>query len=162
MRKADGLLASLKVPRTAMVVTMDLGCKENPQEWHPPDKAPVGARLALAARAVAFGEKVAYSGPIYKQMEVRNSKAVIRFIHAGGGLLAKNGDLRGFEIAGADGKFVQARAVIHGETAEVSSPEVTKPVTVTYGWARVPDLNLFNKEGLPASPFRTGPCPTSK
>ncbi len=156
------LLASLNVPHTAMVVTMDLGFKENPQEWHPPDKAPIGARLALAARAVAYGEKVSYSGPVYKKMEVRNSKALIHFSHTDGGLLAKNGALKGFEIAGADGNFVQARAVIHGETVEVSSPDVARPVTVTYGWARVPDVNLFNKGGLPASPFRTGPCPTSK
>jgi len=156
------LLTSQKLPRTAMVVTMDCGYKENPQEWHPPDKAPIGARLALAARAIAYDEKIVYSGPVYKHMEVKGPKAIVHFTHVGDGLLAKDGDLKGFEIAGSDGKFVKALAAIRGDTVEVSSPDVAKPVTVTYGWARIPDVNLFNKDGLPASPFRTGPCPTSK
>jgi sialate O-acetylesterase len=137
---------------TAMAVTTDVG---NPEDIHPIDKEPVGHRLAIAARALAYGEKLEYSGPVYRSMSVEGNKAVLSFTHTGSGLMAKNGDLRGFMVAGSDGRYFTARAEIKGETVEVSSPEVPVPTAVRYGWAYVPDVNLFNKEGLPASPFRT-------
>jgi sialate O-acetylesterase len=141
-----------KVPRTAMAVIIDIG---NEKDIHPTQKEPVGARLALAARAIAYGEKIEYSGPVYASMKVEGDRAILSFTHIGDGLLAKDGDLRGFTVAGADGSFVPAKAVIDGDKVAVASPEVTTPVAVRYGWANTPDVNLFNKEGLPATPFRT-------
>lgn len=140
------------VPNAAMAVTTDVG---NPDDIHPIDKEPVGHRLALAARALAYGEKIEYSGPIQSSMKVEGNRAVLSFTHMGDGLIAKDGALRGFMVAGSDGRFFPARAEIKGETVEVSSLEVPVPTAVRYGWAYVPDVNLFNKEGLPASPFRT-------
>lgn len=154
LREAQ-LVTWQKVPRTAMVVTMDCGYPENPTDWHPANKLPVGERLALAARAVAYGEKIEYSGPTYDGMKVEGAKAVLSFTHVGAGLEAKGGELKGFEVAGADGKFVAAAAQIKGSKVVVSSDKVAVPVVVRYGWTRVPDVNLFNKDGLPASPFRT-------
>lgn len=139
-------------PNTAMVVTTDVGDAE---DIHPLDKKPVGKRLALAARALAYGENLEYSGPEFDAMTVRQDRAIIHFKHTGGGLVAKDGDLKGFFIADADGNFQPAKAEIRGETVEVFSNEVPAPAAVRFGWANVPDLNLYNKEGLPASPFRT-------
>jgi sialate O-acetylesterase len=141
-----------KVPHTAMAVITDIG---NETDIHPTQKEPVGARLALAARAIAYGEKITYSGPVYQSMKVEGARAVLSFTHLGTGLLAKGGDLKGFTIAGADGSFTSATAVIEGDKVSVSSPTVAKPVAVRYGWVNTPDVNLFNKEGLPATPFRT-------
>jgi sialate O-acetylesterase len=138
---------------TAMVVTTDCG---DANDIHPADKRPVGERLALAARALAYGESVEYSGPTFDAAKFEGAKAIVSFTHLGGGLVAPGGALRGFEVAGADGVFHPATARIVGETVEVSSPEVAAPVSVRYGWANVPDCNLFNAAGLPASPFRTG------
>lgn len=145
-----------KTPNTAMVVTTDVGDADN---IHPTRKRPVGERLALAARALSYGEKLEYSGPVYKSMTVEGDRAVISFEHLGDGLIAKGDELTGFTIAGKDGKFVPAGAVIEGSTVSVSSGRITKPAAVRYGWATVPDGNLFNREGLPAAPFRTdGPA----
>ena len=141
-----------KTPRTAMAVTTDVGDANN---IHPTQKEPVGARLALAARAIAYGEKIEYSGPLYASHAVRGGKVVLTFTHLGKGLLAKDGALKGFTIAGADKKFVPAEAEITGSTVVVSSPGVPSPVAVRYGWANVPDINLFNKDGIPAASFRT-------
>jgi sialate O-acetylesterase len=135
-----------------MAVITDHGDADN---IHPTEKEPVGQRLALAARALAYHEKVEYSGPLYSGSQVQGNKLTIMFTHIGGGLLSKEGPLKGFTIAGADKKFLPAQAEITGETVTVSSPEVSTPVAVRYGWTNVPDVNLFNKEGLPASPFRT-------
>jgi sialate O-acetylesterase len=146
------LLSWQKVPRTAMAVITDVG---NETDIHPTQKEPVGDRLALAARAIAYGEKVEYSGPVYSSMKVEGDRAVLSFTHIGGGLIAKEGDLKGFTIAGADGSFVAAKAVIEGDKVVVSSPSVPKPAAVRYGWAKTPEVNLFNKEGLPATPFRS-------
>ena len=145
-------LASKRVPDTALAVTVDVG---EATDIHPTKKEPVGARLALAARAVAYGEKVEYSGPVYESFKVSGERLVLTFSHVGGGLMAKGGVLKGFTIAGADGKFVPSDAKINGDRILVSSPAVPKPVAVRYGWENVPDVNLFNREGLPASPFRT-------
>ncbi|HVV49013.1 MAG TPA: sialate O-acetylesterase, partial [Polyangia bacterium] len=150
----DAQLATfLHTPRTAMAVTIDVG---DAKDIHPPHKQAVGARLALAARALAYGEKLEYSGPVFESMKVKGAKATLAFTHLGGGLSAKGGPLRGFTVAGADGVFHPARADIRGKTVVVSSDAVTQPVAVRYGWANVPDGNLFNKAGLPASPFETG------
>ncbi len=138
---------------TAMVVTTDCGDAE---DIHPADKRPVGERLALAARAVAYGEKIEASGPVFAAAEFAGAQAVLRFTHLGGGLVAPGGKLRGFEVAGADGVFHSAEAAIVGDTVVVSSAAVSAPAAVRYGWANVPDCNLFNAAGLPASPFRAG------
>ena len=146
------LLSWQRTPKTAMAVIVDCG---DAKDIHPTFKQPVGARLALAARALAYGEQVEYSGPVYDSVAVQGSRAVLRFTHLGGGLEAKGGPLKGFVVAGADKKFVDAKAEIQGDTVVVTAPEGVKPVAVRYGWANVPDVNLFNKAGLPATPFRT-------
>jgi sialate O-acetylesterase len=155
LREAQ-LIAWQRTPATAMVVTTDCG---DANDIHPAHKQPVGARLALAARALAYGERLEYSGPVFDSMKIRGGKAVLRFTHLGGGLLAKDGrasgPLKGFTVAGADGLFHPARAVIRATTVVVTSEAVAHPVAVRYGWANVPDGNLFNRAGLPASPFRT-------
>jgi len=139
-----------------MAVITDVGEKD---DIHPKKKEPVGARLALAARGIAYGEKIEYSGPIYKGMKVRGDKAVLRFEHVDGGLEVGDGQLKGFAICGPDKKFVWAKAEIEGDKVMVSSPDVAQPVAVRYGWADFPVVNLWNKEGLPASPFRTDDFP---
>jgi len=151
MREAQ-LLSWKNTPNTAMTVTTDVGEANN---IHPKQKEPVGARLALAARALAYGEKIEYSGPVFDSLKIDQNRAVLSFKHVGSGLLAKGGELKGFTIAGADQKFIDAKAAIKGDTVVVSSEQVSAPVAVRYGWANVPDVNLYNKEGLPASPFRT-------
>ena len=137
---------------TAMVVTTDYG---NAGDIHPRDKEPVGKRLALAARGIAYGETLEYSGPAFDTLAVRQDRALLRFKHVGSGLMAKDGELKGFTIAGADKKFVPAKAEITGTTVAVTSDQVPSPTAVRYGWENVPDVNLYNKDGLPASPFRT-------
>ncbi len=145
----------LALPRTGMAVITDVG------EWndiHPLDKQTVGHRLALAAEKVAYGDaKVVASGPLYQGMKIAGNQATLTFAGVGGGLEAKGGGpLGGFTVAGADHKFVPAQARIEGNKILVSSPQVTAPVAVRYAWADNPaDANLYNKEGLPASTFRT-------
>jgi len=155
LREAQ-LLTMLNVPNTAMAVITDVG---EEKDIHPKAKQPVGARLALAARALGYGEKIEYSGPIYKEMKRDGSRIVLSFTHLGGGLVAKGGPLKGFTIAGSDQKFVDAQAEIAGDTVVVSSPEVAEPVAVRYGWTNCPVLNLWNKADLPATPFRTDDFP---
>jgi sialate O-acetylesterase len=141
---------TLSVANTAMVVTTDIG---DPDNVHPADKQTVGERLALAARALAYGEKVEYSGPIFRQAVPDGEGMRVWFDHTGGGLTARGDALQGFEIAGRDGRFVSASARIDGNTVVVSSAQVADPKDVRYGWANAPVINLFNSEGLPASPF---------
>ena len=145
-------LTLAKVTNTAMVVTTDVG---EANDIHPQQKEPIGARLALAARALAYGEKIEYSGPLYQGVKIDGTRAIINFTHIGSGLMAKGGELRGFTIAAADKKFLPAKAEIAGDTVVVSSTNIPAPVAVRYGWMNAPDVNLCNKEGLPASPFRT-------
>lgn len=140
-----------KTPNTGMVVITDHG---SPGNIHPPSKEPVGMRLALAARAIAYQEKITWSGPVYQSMESNGNKVIIHFTSTGSGLKPED-SLKGFTIAGADGKFVPADASVHGNTVEVSSPSVQQPAAVRYGWANSPEVNLFNQQGLPAVPFRT-------
>ena len=146
------LLTWQRTTNTAMAVTIDCG---DAGDIHPAHKQPVGARLALAARAIAYGEAVEYSGPVFSTMSVEGNEAILRFSHLGGGLLAENGALKGFTVAGADKIFHPAKAEIRGGTVAVSAEGVTQPGAVRYGWANVPEGNLFNRAGLPASPFRT-------
>ena len=141
-----------RTKNTAMAVTIDCG---DANDIHPKHKQPVGARLALAARALAYGETIEYSGPVFESLKIKGADAVLQFTHLGGGLVAKDGELKGFIIAGADNVFHPAQAKIVGDTVVVHSPEVLQPVAVRYGWANVPEGNLFNRAGLPASPFRT-------
>jgi len=146
------LLTLAKSPNTAMAVTTDVG---DAKDIHPKQKEPVGARLALAARALAYGEKIVSSGPLFESVKIEGGRAIVSFQDVGGGLAAKDGALKGFVIAGADGKFVPAKAEIANDKVVVSSPAVPVPAAVRYGWDNVPDVNLYNKEGLPASPFRS-------
>ena len=151
----DAQLHALSVPHTAMAVAIDLG------EWndvHPLNKKDVGERLALGAFKLAYNEDVVYSGPIYQSAEKQGHKIIVTFNHVGGGLKSIDGEpLRRFEIAGEDGVFVWADAKITGNnTVEVWNDEIENPVKVRYAWADNPrDANLYNKEGLPASPFQT-------
>jgi sialate O-acetylesterase len=146
------LLSWQHTKNTAMAVTIDCG---DANDIHPPHKQPVGARLALSARALAYGEKIEYSGPVYKSLKIEDTNAILHFTHLGGGLVARDGELKGFTIAGADKVFRPAQAKIVGDTVVVNSAEVLQPVAVRYGWANVPEGNLFNHVGLPATPFRT-------
>jgi len=147
---------TLSLKNTAMAVTIDIG---NPTNIHPTNKQDVGHRLALAARAQIFGEPIEYSGPMYKTMTVEGSKARVWFDHTGSGLSTRGGTpLKAFEIAGADGTWQPAQAIIDGTTVVVSSASVTAPTAVRYAWTDNPeDANLINKENLPASPFRNKP-----
>jgi sialate O-acetylesterase len=105
--------------------------------------------------ATVYGKKVEFSGPVYDSMKVDGNKIVLTLKHVGGGLEAKGGELKGFAIAGDDRKFVWADAKIVGDTVVVSSDKVEKPAAVRYAWADNPICNLYNKDGLPAVPFRT-------
>lgn len=140
-----------EVPNVGMAVAIDIGDKT---DIHPVNKQDVGARLALAARAVAYGEAIEHSGPTYREMKANGGAVHVTFDHAEG-LKAKDGELKGFQVAGADGKFVPAAAKIDGKAIVVSSDAVPEPKDVRYNWAAFPDGNLYNAAGLPAVPFRT-------
>jgi sialate O-acetylesterase len=151
----EAQLNALKVPNTAMAVTIDVG------EWndlHPLDKQDVGRRLALAARKTAYGEQDTVAmGPIYHHIEIVGNKAALYFTNTGTGLISKDGNtLRNFEIAGADGIFYSADACIEGDRVIVNSDKIDVPEAVRYAWCDSPEnVNFYNREGLPASPFRT-------
>jgi sialate O-acetylesterase len=168
----EAQLMTLSLPNTGMAVTIDIG---NGYDIHPKDKLDAGLRLARAARHVAYKQKLVYSGPIYDSMKVDGNKICLNFKDTGGGLQMSvppwtpNGkpkpeptELTGFAIAGAEQNWVWAKAKIVGNTVVVSSDQVPAPVAVRYGWASNPSCNLYNKEGLPASPFRTDDWPESK
>jgi sialate O-acetylesterase len=162
----EGQLKTLALPNTAMAVAIDIG---DPFDLHPPDKQDVGQRLALAARQVAYDEKIVGMGPIYDSMTVNGSKITLSFKNCGSGLeigvspyVPAKGEapkkldkLSSFGIAGEDQKFYPADAVIEGDKVIVSSDKVPHPVAVRYGFTNSPLCNLYNKEGLPAAPFRT-------
>ncbi len=155
LREAQ-LLTALHLKNTGMAVITDVG---NPTDIHPKQKEPVGARLALAALALGYDKKIEYSGPVFDKMKIQDGKAMLSFTHVGRGLEAKDGPLHGFAIAGPDKKFYNAKAEIQGDTVLVWSDQVTQPVAVRYGWANCPVVNLWNKDGLPATPFRTDDFP---
>ena len=146
------LLTLDKVSNIAMVTTTDCGDSIGN---HPRHKQPVGYRLSLAARALGYNEKIEYSGPLYKGFQIKDNTVEISFTHIGKGLVSKDGELRGFIIAGEDKKFIPAKATIKGEKIIVSNESISKPIAVRYGWKDSPNVNLFNQEGLPASTFRT-------
>lgn len=149
----EAQLKTLSLPQTGMAVTTDIG---NIKNIHPTNKQEVGRRLALWALSLAHDKKLVYSGPLYEDFKVEGNKIRVAFQHVGGGLEAKgDGGLTHFEIAGADEKFVAATATIDGENVVVHSDEVAKPVAVRFAWTDTAEPNLFNAEGLPASPFRT-------
>lgn len=144
---------TLAIPKTGMAVTIDIG---EAKDIHPRNKQDVGKRLAYAAYAVAYGEKDAPASPTFKSMQVEGDNIRLTFDHVGSGLVAVSGELKEFSIAGADKQFVWATARIEGNSVIVSSPQVKQPVAVRYAWANNPmDANLYNTDGLPASPFRT-------
>jgi sialate O-acetylesterase len=151
----ESMDAALALPNTGRAVTIDVGEADN---IHPRNKQDVGARMALVARKVAYGETVLASGPTYRSHVVLGDTVIVRFANAGGGLATRSGDERvhGFELAGADRKFVWADARIEGGRVAVWSGRVPHPVAVRYAWANNPDrADLYNRERLPAAPFRT-------
>ncbi len=146
--------SALELPNTAEAVIIDIG---EADDIHPRNKQDVGLRLSLAARRIAYGEDVIYSGPVAKDASVNDNKVVLRFDHSGGGLTVAGGgnSVQGFAIAGKDGDFVWAEARIVDDRVEVWSDEISKPARVRYAWGNNPDkANLYNAEGLPARPFR--------
>lgn len=155
MREAQ-LMATQALPNVGMAVITDIGEKT---DVHPKKKEPVGARLALLARKIGYGEKIVAMGPVYKSMKTEGNRAILSFDNVGAGLEARDGKLKGFEIAGEDKTFQPADAEIRGETIMVHSDKVEKPVAVRFGWQNFPELNLWNKDGLPATPFRTDDWP---
>lgn len=150
----ESQLKTLSVPNTAMAVAIDLG------EWndiHPDHKKEVGERLALAAMKTAYKEDIIYSGPLYQSAVIEEDKIIVSFTHTGEGLITNDGEAPAtFEIAGADKRFVWANAKIEGNKVMVWSNDIATPVYVRYAWSDNPvNPNLYNKEQLPASPFRT-------
>jgi len=143
---------ALGLRNTGMAVIDDIG---ESKDIHPRNKQDVGKRLALAAQAIAYGEKLEYSGPMFHQMTREAGSLRLYFDHTGTGLQSRGGEkLVGFEIAGQDGNYVQADARIDGKTVVVSCEQVPDPAKVRYGWADDPKVSLENREGLQASPFR--------
>jgi sialate O-acetylesterase len=151
----DAQTAALSLPNTGQAVIIDIG-EEN--DIHPKNKQDVGRRLALAARRVAYGQRVKDTGPTHRSHGVRGSEVVVVFDHAKNGLTSRSpsGKVGGFAIAGVDRKFVWADAHIAGSSVILSSPQVPRPIAVRYGWGNNPtEARLYNTEGLPAVPFRT-------
>ncbi|HEX7585636.1 MAG TPA: sialate O-acetylesterase [Prolixibacteraceae bacterium] len=158
LREAQAM--TLKLPNTGMASAIDIGDATN---IHPTNKQEVGKRLALNALKITYGKDVVYTGPTYESMKVDGKNVIVKFSSTGSGLKVNNkyGYINGFAIAGADKKFHWAKAVVISDNSVVlHSEEVPLPVAVRYGWADNPDdLNLYNKEGLPANPFRTDDWP---
>ena len=149
---------TLAVPNTGMAVTIDVGSSTTS---HPPNKQAIGDRLARVALAKVYANRIACFGPMFRSMKVEGDAIRIEFDHADGGLKSAEGVLKGFAIAGEDRKFIWADARIDGNAIVVSAGGVSKPVAARYGWAENPKCNLFNGEGLPASPFRTDDWPST-
>jgi sialate O-acetylesterase len=145
---------ALTIPNTGMAVVTDIADLD---DIHPANKRDVGCRLSLWARAKTYGEKtLVHSGPLYKEMTIEKNLARLSFDHVGGGLVSNDGQpLKWFEIAGEDRVFYKAEAEVTGDTVVVWSPRVEAPKAVRFGWHQLAEPNLANREGLPASPFRT-------
>ncbi|HEX6182215.1 MAG TPA: sialate O-acetylesterase [Chitinophagaceae bacterium] len=146
---------TLRLPNTGMAVIVDVG---ESKDIHPKNKQDVGKRLAAIALAKTYKRERVYSGPVFQSMQVQGNKALLLFTNVASGFVVKNkyGYINGFEVAGADQKFYYAKAFVEGDKIVVYSDAVTQPVAVRYAWADDPnDVNLFNKEGFPAAPFRT-------
>lgn len=156
-RVREAQLKLLSEPNTGLAVAIDIG---ETLDIHPKNKREVGRRLALWALADVHGKHVAKSGPLYSSMAIEGSSIRLRFSHALGGLVAKGGSLRCFSIAGATRSFFPAKAVVDGDSVLVSHEDVAAPLAVRYAWSNDPEgANLYNKAGLPASPFRTDAWP---
>jgi sialate O-acetylesterase len=152
----EAQLLTLREPQTGMAVIIDVG---DEVELHPRNKLDVGRRLAAWALANTYKQKVVPSGPLFDRFTVEGDKVRIKFKYAAGLKTSDGGAVKGFAIAGEDHHFVWADARVDGDTVVVSSPQVSKPVAVRYGWADNPIVNLYNGAGLPASPFRTDDWP---
>jgi sialate O-acetylesterase len=163
LREAQAM--TLRESRTSMAVAIDVG---DPNNVHPTDKIDVGHRLALLARRDVYGEALVASGPRYRESRITGGKVRVSFSETGGGLVAGQAPWRargveplptqrliGFFVAGYDRKWQPADAIVDGDTVIVSSAEVPAPIAVRYGWTNSPRCNLYNREGLPAAPFRT-------
>lgn len=157
--------AALTLPATGLAVTLDIG---EAGDAHPRNKIHVGKRLALVAREQVYDEDVVSSGPVYRSHEIKDGAVHVTLDHTGGGLVVARPPWRaasmpevpedklvGFAVRGADGRWVEADARIADDTVVISSPSVPDPAAAAYGWAASPSVNLYNKEGLPAAPFRT-------
>ncbi len=155
LREAQSMTAKM-VGNSAVAVTTDIG---DAADIHPKNKQEVGRRLALNALALTYRQKVEYSGPAFVSMSATDGAVHLKFSHIGTGMMTKGGKLEGFAIAGADKKFVWAEAKIVGNEVVLSSPDVKIPVAVRYAWHINPIGNLYNSDGLPASPFRTDDFP---
>ncbi|MAX24274.1 MAG: 9-O-acetylesterase [Phycisphaeraceae bacterium] len=151
LREAQ-LMTAQNDPQTGLAMAIDIG---EARDIHPRNKQDVGYRLFLQAREIAYGEKLVAQGPLFKSVKFSGKQATLTFDNVGSGLTVKGDTLKGFEVQGADGKTVWADAVIKGKTIVVSAEGVSDIKAVRYGWADNPDVNLYNKEGLPAVPFRT-------
>lgn len=155
LRDAE-LMTAQRVTHTGLAVTIDVG---DPKDLHPSRKREVGERLALWALGTTYKQPIEYSGPLYESMQIHGGEVRLHFTHVGAGLESREGALQGFAVAGADRKFHWADARIEGNTVVVSSGDVPGPVAVRYAWGDSPRCNLFNHDGLPASPFRTDDWP---
>jgi sialate O-acetylesterase len=153
--KREAQLQNLSIPNTAMAVAIDNADPDDMNNVHPKNKQEIGKRLALAALAIVYNKKIVYSGPLYNKMQIEGSSIRLYFKNTGGGLIGKGGELKGFAIAAADKKFVWANAKIDGNSIVVSAAGVNNPAVVRYAWGNNPQATLYNKEELPASPFRT-------
>jgi sialate O-acetylesterase len=155
LREAQ-LMTSKNTPHTGMAVTIDVG---DPKDLHPHRKKEVGERLALWALGTTYKQQIEYSGPQYQSMKIQGAEVRLHFSHASGMRALGSPQLQGFAVAGADHKFHWAEASVDNDNILVKSSDVPNPVAVRYGWGDSPPANLFNKEGLPASPFRTDDWP---
>ncbi|MDO9634512.1 MAG: sialate O-acetylesterase [Paludibacter sp.] len=143
----------INIKNTGMAVTLD--CGEETQ-LHPKNKKPVGERLAYIALNKNYAKDITFSGPLFKEMKINGNQVVVAFEHVGKGLTTKNNDeIKGFEISGDGKSFVKGNARIEKDKVIVQSDEIKKPVAIRYGWSNCPDANLYNIDGLMASPFRT-------
>jgi sialate O-acetylesterase len=157
----ESMEAALALPKTGRAITIDIG---EADDIHPKDKRDVGDRLALVARRLVYGEQVVASGPTYRAHTIRGDTVIVEFANTAGGLTTESklvgqaprapSDLEGFEVAGADHRFVWAKARIVGNRVYVWSDRVHGPVAVRYAWANNPPATLYNGAGLPAVPFR--------
>ena len=145
-------LTTTALPNVGLASAIDIG---EANDIHPRNKQEVGRRLSLAAFALAYKQKMTYSGPLFSGMKITDGKAVLTFSHVDNGLVVKGDTLKGFAICGSDKQYVSAQAKIDGQRVIVWSDQVKQPVAIRYGWANNPECNLYNAAGLPAIAFRT-------
>ena len=155
LREAQ-LLTAERMSNVGLAVSIEVGDAGN---LHPPRKEEIGQRLALWALGTTYGKEIEYSGPLFERTSIEGHEMRIHFLHAGSGLTIHGDVLQGFIVAGADKKFHQGMARIEGDSVLVSSADVETPIAVRYAWGDSPECNLYNRAGLPASPFRTDDWP---